>query len=131
MPSQGYAEMNSKNLTDRKVHVATALGNIKLTFFSGCMSGFPRGQKLSVMGYNVVSKAKMKQWELESKTHKMRINNGFHLVCNNEAEIGSKIGIQCPLEDVMQRCLPGCRRQKQAGLTSTTEKKENMNKFFT
>ncbi|KAL7539688.1 hypothetical protein ACHAXR_011399, partial [Thalassiosira sp. AJA248-18] len=83
MPDEGFIEIKMEDMLDRKCTVMTNRGEVEIMY----LVGVPQGQKMSVIGCNLVTKEKTKQWILEDKNNPIPWSNGFRFACNDKLDM--------------------------------------------
>ena len=72
MPDQGYLEIKSEDLSERKCTVITQRGEVEIML----AVGLPQGEILSVLGCNLISAAKIAQWTTDDPKTPMPYKKG-------------------------------------------------------
>jgi len=88
LPDDGFLELKSEDMYERKCTVVTKFGNVEITY----EVGLPQGQTISVITCNTVGHAKTDQWTMEHENNPTPWNKGFYFaVCDKLDEACERV----------------------------------------
>jgi len=83
IPDERYMEIKSEDMIDRVCTVLTNRGEVEIRF----SVRLPQGQKLSVICCNLVSRAKLAQWDMSNPRFHVPWNKGFRFACRDKEDL--------------------------------------------